>query len=330
VATSHQEPVTPLRLGAQLDHYRIEGVAARSGMASIFRCTDTRTGAKVAVKVPHPAMEDDPQLFHRFQREEEIGKDLNHPSVMKVFTDEHRSRPYMVMEWVDGRLLRDVMRGRDKMPIERTVRIAVGICNALDYIHSRGVVHRDLKPENIMIDAQDHVKLIDFGIAGWTQPSRLTFRRLADIMGTPDYIAPEQVEGGRGDARSDLYALGVILYEMLTRQTPFFGPNAFAIMNDRLQRNPIPPREIETAVPPELQEIVYRAMERDPRRRYASALDFARDLENPEGVEVSARAELREWSWRRTPLWKRVLSYAALALIPLIIFGLLVYVARHA
>jgi serine/threonine-protein kinase len=330
VATSHQEPVTPLRLGAQLDHYRIEGVAARSGMASIFRCTDTRTGAKVAIKVPHPAMEDDPHLFHRFQREEEIGKDLNHPSVMKVFTDEHRSRPYMVMEWVDGRLLRDVMHGRDKMPIERAIRIAVGICNALDYIHSRGVVHRDLKPENIMIDAQDRVKLIDFGIAGWTQPSRLTFRRLADIMGTPDYIAPEQVEGGRGDARSDLYAVGVILYEMLTRQTPFFGPNAFAIMNDRLQHNPIPPREIEPAVTPELQEIVYRAMERDPRRRYASALDFARDLENPEGVEVSSRAELSEWNWRRTPLWKRVLSYSLLALIPLAIFGLLVYVARHA
>jgi serine/threonine-protein kinase len=149
-------------------------------------------------------------------------------------------------------------------------------------------------------------------------------------MGTPDYIAPEQVEGGRGDARSDLYAVGVILYEMLTRQTPFFGPNAFAIMNDRLQHNPIPPREIEPAVTPELQEIVYRAMERDPRRRYASALDFARDLENPEGVEVSSRAELSEWNWRRTPLWKRVLSYSLLALIPLAIFGLLVYVARHA
>jgi eukaryotic-like serine/threonine-protein kinase len=330
MATAQQEPVIHLRCGAQLDHYRIESVAARSGMASIFRGTDTRTGAAVAIKVPHPAMEEDPMLVHRFRREEEIGKDLDHPSVMKVFSDDHRSRPYMVMEWVDGRLLRDVMRGQEKMPVARAVRIALGICKALEYIHSRGVVHRDLKPENIMIGADDRVKLIDFGIAGKAGATRLTFRRLSDVMGTPDYISPEQVEGNRGDARSDLYALGVILYEMLTRQTPFYGPNPFAIMNDRLQHNPVPPREIEPAVTPQLQEIVYRAMERDPRNRYASAREFANDLENPSEVEASERAELREWTWRRTPLSKRILSYSVLALIPTAIFALLIYVARHA
>jgi serine/threonine-protein kinase len=330
VATTRQEPVVRLRCGAQLDHYRLESVAARSGMASIFRGTDTRTGAAVAIKVPHPEMEDDPLLVHRFQREEEIGRDLDHPAVMKVFSDGPRSRPYMVMEWVEGRLLRDVMRGPEKMPQPRAVRIALGICNALDYIHGRGVVHRDLKPENIMIDAGDRVKLIDFGIAGKAGASRLTFRRLSDVMGTPDYISPEQVEGNRGDARSDLYALGVIFYEMLTGATPFRGPNAFAIMNDRLQHNPVPPRQIEPAVTPQLQEIVYRALERDPRNRYASAREFARDLENPDKVEASARPELREWSWRRTPVWRRVLTYSALALIPLAIFTLLVYVARHA
>jgi serine/threonine-protein kinase len=222
------------------------------------------------------------------------------------------------------------MRGQEKMPVTRAVRIALGICRALEYIHSRGVVHRDLKPENIMVDAEDRVKLIDFGIAGRTGVSRLTLRSLSDIMGTPDYISPEQVEGARGDARSDLYALGVILYEMLTRQTPFFGPNAFAVMNDRLQHNPIPPREIAPAVTPELQEIVYRAMERDPRKRYASAREFALDLEYPGRVEPSERAELREWSWRKTPLSKRIMTYAALGLIPALIFSLLVFVARHA
>ncbi len=330
MATTQEEPVIHLRCGAQLDHYRIDSVAARSGMASIFRGTDTRTGAAVAIKVPHPEMEDDPLLFHRFQREEEIGKDLDHPAVMKVFTDDHRSRPYIVMEWVEGRLLRDMIRAQQRMPMARAVRIALGICGALEYIHSRGVVHRDLKPENIMIDAQDRVKLIDFGIANKAGASRLTFRRLSDIMGTPDYISPEQVEGGRGDARSDLYALGVILYEMLTRQTPFFGPNAFAIMNDRLQHNPVPPREIEPSVTPQLQEIVYRAMERDPRNRYASAREFAADLRNPDRVEASERPELRDWSWRRPSMARRILSYSVLALIPLAIFTLLVYVARHA
>ena len=325
-----EEPTIRLRCGSQLDHYRIESVAARSGMASIFRGTDTRTGAAVAIKVPHPEMEDDPLLFHRFQREEEIGRDLDHPSVMKEFSDDHRSRPYKVMEWVEGRLLRDVMRGTEKMPVARAVRIALGICNALEYIHGRGVVHRDLKPENIMIDADDRVKLIDFGIAGKAGASRLTFRRLSDVMGTPDYISPEQVEGNRGDARSDLYALGVILYEMLTGETPFCGPNAFAVMNDRLQHNPVPPREIEPAVTPQLQEIVYRAMEREPRNRYASAREFAQDLKNPGEVEASERPELRDWSWRRTPLSRRILTYAVLGLIPVVIFSLLVYVARHA
>jgi serine/threonine-protein kinase len=249
---------------------------------------------------------------------------------MKVFIDEHRSRRYMVMEWVDGKLLREAMRGPERMPVARAVRIALGVCRALEYIHSHGVVHRDLKPENIMIDGEDRVKLIDFGIAGRAGANRLTFRKLSDVMGTPDYISPEQVEGNRGDARSDLYSLGVILYEMLTGETPFCGPNAFAVMNDRLLNNPVPPREVEPAVTPQLQEIVYRAMEREPRHRYASASEFLRDLEDPAGVEVTERAELRDWRWRRKPLSQRILTYAVLALIPLVIFGLLVYVARHA
>jgi len=298
-------------------------------MASIFRGTDLRTGTAVAIKVPHPDVEDDPLLVHRFRQEEEIGRDLDHPSVMKVFGGERRSRTYMVMEWVEGRLLRDILRGPDRIPVERALRIALGICEALEYIHSRGVIHRDLKPENVMVDAQDRIKLIDFGIAGRTA-SKYTLRRMSDIIGTPDYISPEQVEGKRGDTRSDLYALGVILYEMLTGATPFQGPNAFAVMNDRLRNNPIPPRELEPSIAPQLQEIVYRAMERDPRHRYASAHDFAHDLSDPRGVEPANRSELREWRWRRQPLSRRILTYAVLALIPVVVFSLLIYVARHA
>jgi len=326
-ATQEDAPVR-LRSGSQLDHYRLECVAARSGMASIFLGTDLRTGRAVAIKVPHPDVEDDPLLLQRFHQEEEIGRDLDHPAVMKVYADEHRSRPYMVMEWVEGKLLRDVLRGPDRIATDRALRIARGICEALEYIHSQGVVHRDLKPENVMIDAEDRVKLIDFGIAGRTA-SKHTLRRLSDIMGSPEYISPEQVEGKRGDARSDLYALGVILYEMLTGATPFQGPNAFAIMNDRLQNNPIPPRELERSITPQLQEIVYRAMERQPRHRYASAREFAHDLENPGAVEPADRGELRDWSWRRTPLWKRVAFYSGLALLPVVIFSLLIWVARH-
>src|SRR6202790_5610893 len=193
----------------------------------------------------------------------------------------------MVVEWVDGQLLRQILVQQRKLPPERAVRITLGILEALDYIHGKGVVHRDLKPENIMVDSQDHVKLIDFGIAGAEGSRRLTFAKLTAAMGTPDYISPEQVKSKRGDARSDIYAVGVMLYEMLTGQVPFRGPNPFAIMNDRLLNNPVPPRELNPEISPQLQEIIYRALERKPENRYTSAREFAKDLRNQAQVGVA-------------------------------------------
>jgi serine/threonine protein kinase len=322
--------MTSLHPGTQLDHYRLENLVARSGMASIYRATDLQSGRPVAIKIPHPEVEADPLFYDRFKREEEIGKKLDHPGVMKVYGDDDRSRVYMVMEWVDGRLLRQILIEQKKLPIERAIRITLGICDALEYIHSKGVVHRDLKPENIMVDRDDHVKLIDFGIAGSTGMRRLTFAKLTRAMGTPDYISPEQVKSKRGDARSDIYALGVMLYEMLTGEVPFHGPNAFAIMNDRLLNNPVPPRELNPEISPQLQEIIYRALERNPVNRYASAREFAHDLRNPSEVGVAAdRPELRDWRMRRSPMGRRILFYIMLALIPVVIFGLLLFFAMH-
>ena len=321
--------MSSLHPGDQLDHYRIDALAARSGMASIFRATDLESGRTVAIKVPHPEVESDPALFDRFRREQEIGQLMDHPGVMRVFSDRDRSRVYMVMEWVDGQLLRKILNEARKLPTERAVRITRRILDALDYIHSHGVVHRDLKPENVMVDDQDNIKLIDFGIAGNASARRITFAKFSPTMGTPDYISPEQVKGQRGDARSDLYALGVMFYEMLTGKVPFSGANPFLIMNDRLLNNPVPPREVDPAISEQLQEIIYRALERDPRNRYASARDFANDLEHPEQVGVAARPELRDWKVRKTPLRKQILFYVLIALIPVVIFGLLLYVARH-
>jgi serine/threonine protein kinase len=318
-----------LRAGELLDHYRLDELIARSGMASVFRATDTSNGQKVAIKIPHPSMEADPLLFDRFQREAEIGKIMDHPGVMKIFKGEPSSQIYMVMEWVDGRLLRQIIHDQKKLPPDRARKIARNVCEALDHIHSRGVSHRDLKPENIMVDDEDRIKLIDFGIAGQAGARRLTFGKLSQVMGTPDYISPEQVKGKRGDGRSDIYSLGVILYEMLTGQIPFRGSNPFAIMNDRLLNNPIPPRSVDPQITPELQEIIYRALEREPVNRYKTASEFAQDLEHPEQVGISDRPELTDWRKRRSPLARQVAFYVMLVLIPVVVFGLLIYVARH-
>ena len=149
------------------------------------------------------------------------------------------------------------------------MRIAAEVLEALDYIHANGVVHRDLKPENIMVDDNDHIKLIDFGIASDSASRRLTYANFTATLGTPNYISPEQVKGKRGDGRTDIYSMGVILYEMLSGKLPFSGPTPLAAMNDRLLNHPVPPRVADPSISPQLQEILYRALERDPRNRYA-------------------------------------------------------------
>src|SRR5208282_1294768 len=317
-----------IETGSQIDYYRIDAPVARSGMASIFRATDTRDGRSVALKIPHPDMEADPILFDRFKREAAIGERLNHPNVMRVFADEHRSRIYMVMEWCPGRLLRQIL-DEGRIPQDRAIRIAIEVLKALDYIHANGVVHRDLKPENIMVDENDHIKLIDFGIAGDTASRRLTYANFTATLGTPDYISPEQVKGKRGDGRSDIYSMGVILYEMLTGKLPFSGPSPLAAMNDRLLNYPIPPRVADPSISPQMQEILYRALERDPRNRYAKAHEFAWDLAHIDQVGVEDRPELRNWQKRKSQLSRKILYYGALAFIPVAILLLMILMAHH-
>jgi serine/threonine-protein kinase len=237
-----------IEAGSQIDSYRIDAPVARSGMASIFRATDLRNNRQVALKIPHPDLEADLVLFDRFKRESGIGEKLNHSKVMRVYGGEERSRVYIVMEWCEGRLLRQII-DEGNIEQDRAIRIALAILEALEYIHANGVVHRDLKPENIMVDTEDNIKLIDFGIASDSAARRLTYSNFTATLGTPDYIAPEQVKGKRGDARTDIFALGVILYEMLTGKVPFSGPSPLAVMNDRLLNHPMPPRPASPTLP---------------------------------------------------------------------------------
>jgi eukaryotic-like serine/threonine-protein kinase len=323
-----------LEAGETLDHYRLEATIAHSGMSTLYRATDLNNGRQVAIKVPNAEMEADPVLLERFKREQSIGQELDHPGVVKTYDGEHRSRLYMVIEWVEGRLLRTILNeegagGERRLPIDRAVKITLGICDALDYMHKRGVVHRDLKPENVMVDSEDHIKLIDFGIAMKEDARRLTFAGPSPMLGTPDYISPEQVKGQRGDQRSDIYALGAMLYEMLTGQPPFTGSNPLAVMNERVQADPKPARKLNPEITPQLQEILYRALERDPRHRYATANELAWDLEHQEQVGVEEGTRRPALHQRMAPGGRKMLLYAALALVPIIIFGLMMMMARR-
>ena len=311
--------------GDQLDHYRIDEVLAHTTVASIFRGTDLRTQRKVAIKIPHPDVESDPIFSERFQREEEIGRSLDHAGLMKVFSDGAHSRPYIVMEWFDGQLLRNLLNEKKKLPAERAERILLAITDVLDYVENHGVVHRDLRPENVMVNADDHIKLINFGNAAKTGARRVTFANLAQSVGMSEYVSPEELGGKRGDARSDIYALGVMLYEMLTGKTPFQGVEPF----DRMGKDPTPPREIDPAISPQLQEVIYLTLERDPRKRYPNAHDLARNLRHLDQVSVTQRPELGACKQQRIQQVRRVLLYTILALLPIAIFLLLLYFAHR-
>jgi eukaryotic-like serine/threonine-protein kinase len=315
----------PVNPGDRIDHYRIDRPVADNSAATIYHATDLRTGTELALKVPQPDMANDPTFADRFNREMEIGEHLDHSGVIKVISDPNRTKIYMVMEWFVGKTLRDILNEEHRLAPERAAPIAAAIANALDYIHTHGIVRLNIRPENIMVGAGDHTKLIDFGGAVSTRARRLTLTKASQAIGTSQYVSPEELKGKRGDARSDIYGLGVMLYEMLTGKMPFQGSALYA----RLMNYPIPPRELDPTISPQLQEVIYRALEREPENRYANAHDFARDLEHLDQVGVADRPEVRNWKKNSGQGPKKFLFYVLIALIPIVIFVLILYIARR-
>ena len=274
------------------DHYQITETISRSGMATIYKAVDLKTDTVVALKVPFLQFESDPGFFSRFQREQKIGHALNHPYVLKLLDTENqnKSRPYMVMEYLEGQTLGQLLRSMAPLPVDDALRLTSRICEGLQYLHDHDVVHRDLKPDNVMICSDGSIRIMDFGIAKYDGQRRLTFGGFTPTMGTPDYMAPEQVRGKRGDKRTDIYSLGAMLYEMLTDRAPFTGANPFIIMNSRVTGDPPAPRQFNEAITPQVEEIILHAMARDPADRYPDADAMRQDLEHPELVKDTGRA----------------------------------------
>ncbi len=283
-----------VQVGQTLDsRFEITDVISRSGMATIFKANDLETKKTVAVKVPLLQYESDPAFFSRFEREEEIGRTLEHPYILHIIPMPNKSRPYIAMEYLQGQTLAQLLRKVKPLPETDAIAIGSRLADALDYMHRRrmNVIHRDLKPDNIMLCDDGTLRVMDFGIAKATGLRRITFAGFSPTMGTPDYMAPEQVKGQRGDERTDIYSLGAILYELLTGKTPFEGDNPYTIMNVRLVSDPIALRSINAKLSPQVEEIVLHAMARNPADRYASAAEMKQELDNLERVQLTGRHE---------------------------------------
>jgi len=295
-------------VGDRVDQYQLTELLARGGMASVFKARDLASGAAVVLKIPYVQYESDVVFHERFRREQEIGQRIQHPHIVRVLTPVEQSRMYLAMEHVEGRPLAALLREAGPLRPGAAVAIAIQLCDALACLHAHGVVHRDLKPENVWVTPSGQVKILDFGIALLESARRLTWAGLSHALGTPDFMAPEQIRGKRGDARTDVYALGTMLYEMLTGRLPHEGQGE-ALLRAKDTVDAKAPSAHRPELDAALDRIVLRAIERDPRDRYQNAVDLLADLRDPAGAAV--RAPLRRPS-RRAPPPRRLLASVAL------------------
>ena len=271
---------TPSVLG---ERYEIGGVLGRGGMAEVHRGRDLRLGREVAVKVLRSDLARDPSFQVRFRREAQAAASLNHPAIVAVYdTGEDRSptgaTPYIVMEYVEGETLRDVLRREGVLQPERAMSLAADICAALDFSHRNGIVHRDVKPGNVMITPQGTVKVMDFGIARAVSDSAATMTSTAAVIGTAQYLSPEQARGESVDARSDVYSLGCLLYELVTGAPPFTGDSPVSVAYQHVREDPRLPSSVNPAIPADLDAIVLKALSKNPANRYQSAAEMRNDL----------------------------------------------------
>lgn len=260
--------------------YELGETLGYGGMAEVYAGRDVRLGREVAIKVLRADLARDPSFLHRFRREAQAAASLNHPMIVSVYdTGEDEGTPYIVMEYVEGRTLRDVVHGEGPLLPQRAVEIVADVCAALEYSHQAGIVHRDVKPGNVMLTPAGDIKVMDFGIARAVTASSTTMTQTAAVMGTAQYLSPEQARGEHVDARSDVYSTGCLLYELLTGVPPFTGDSPVAVAYQHVREDPSPPSQTAPDVPGSVDAIVLKAMSKNPANRYQSAEEMRADLE---------------------------------------------------
>ncbi|MFF7868279.1 Stk1 family PASTA domain-containing Ser/Thr kinase [Streptomyces qaidamensis] len=285
----------PRRLGGR---YELGQVLGRGGMAEVYLAHDTRLGRTVAVKTLRADLARDPSFQARFRREAQSAASLNHPAIVAVYDTgedyiDNVSIPYIVMEYVDGSTLRELLHSGRKLLPERSMEMTIGILQALEYSHRAGIVHRDIKPANVMLTRNGQVKVMDFGIARAMGDSGMTMTQTSAVIGTAQYLSPEQAKGEQVDARSDLYSTGCLLYELLTVRPPFVGDSPVAVAYQHVREEPQAPSVFDPEITPEMDAIVLKALVKDPDYRYQSADEMRADIEAClDGQPVAATAAL--------------------------------------
>ena len=270
------------------DRYEVGQVIGRGGMAEVYEGTDLRLNRRVAIKALRPDLARDPMFQERFRREAQSAAGLNHPNIVAIYdtgedligdSDSQLSVPYIVMEFVEGETLRHMLNNGPRILPERALEVIAGVLAALDYAHRHGIVHRDIKPANIMINTNGDAKVMDFGIARAMSDAATSVTATSAVMGTAQYLSPEQARGELVDARSDIYSSGCVLYELLTGEAPFNGDSPVAIAYQHVNEPPKPPSTLDNSIPSSLDSITLSALAKSPSNRYQTAAEMRNDVE---------------------------------------------------
>lgn len=315
------------------ERYQILAPIGEGGMALVFLARDLRTGHDVAIKFLRPEYKENPDFISRFQREANAASKMSHHNIVNLLDVGTTENPYIVIEYVNGKTLKDIIRDSKTLPEDVSVQIAIRILSALQHAHQAGIIHRDIKPQNILVNQKGYIKVSDFGIARMVGTKTATIPDAdKSVMGTVHYFSPEQAQGEMATVSSDLYSVGVVLYEMLTGKVPFDGDTPVAIALQHVQARPRPLREINPDVSPSVEAVVMKALEKGPVNRYHTALEMAQALkialQSPEKENTLDTPVLSIQPEKLAPSKKRRRRYReriAMAVTAAVVVGLLTW-----